>query len=92
MVLLEEHLLQILPTVRGSIVSTAGQNFSACTQGEPNPLPLMTKGENDLRILCCHQVQRGIFLELWYRFGAMAQVLSLMATLSGDRSHFKFSE
>jgi len=31
-------------------------------------------------------------LALWYRFGAMAQVLSLMATLSGDRSQFRFSE
>ena len=31
-------------------------------------------------------------LELWHRFGTMAQVLSLMATHSNGRSQFKLLE
>ena len=70
----------------------SAQKISAYTQGEHNPLPLMTKGENDLGFWCCHQVQMGRSLALWHRFGAMAQVLSLMATFFGNRSQFRHSE
>lgn len=35
---------------------------------------------------------RGKLLALWHRFGAMAQVLSLMATFFGNRSQFRHSE
>ena len=31
-------------------------------------------------------------MALWHRFGAMAQVLSLMETHSGDRLQFRFLE
>jgi len=68
------------------------EEILACSQGEHNPLPLMKKGENTLKILGCHQVQRGRLLALWYRFGAMAKVLSLMETLASDRSKFRSSE
>jgi len=44
-------------------------------------------------LLDCHQFHLTLFLlALWYRFGALAQVLSLMATLAGDRSHFMLSK
>ena len=33
-----------------------------------------------------------LMLALWHRFGAIAQVLSLMATLSSDRSQFRLLE
>ena len=39
MVLLEEHLLQILPTVRGSMVSTAGQRFQHVLRGSTTFCP-----------------------------------------------------
>jgi len=71
-----------------SMVSTSKTEISACTHGEHNSLPLM-KGE---RSWCCHQVQRGRLLAFWHKFGAMAQVLSLMATLFGNRSQFRHSE
>ena len=43
MVRLEEHLLQILPTVRGSMVSTAGRDFSTYSGGA-QPFALDDKG------------------------------------------------
>jgi len=33
------------------MISSAEQSFLACSQGENNPLPLMTKGENDFEDL-----------------------------------------
>ena len=43
--------------------------FSACSQGEHNPLPLMTKGENDLRILGLPSSPKGeiagIMIQVW---------------------------
>jgi len=43
MVRLEEHLLQILPIVRGSMVSTAGQRFQHVLRGA-QPFALDDKG------------------------------------------------
>ena len=87
-VFLQEHLVVDLAYSQGEHGQHNKEEISACTQGEHNPLPLMTKGENDLGSWCCHQVQRGRLLALWHRFGAMAQVLSLMATIFGNRSQF----
>ena len=46
---------------------------SACTQGEHDPLPLMSKGESDLVLLLPSSPKGEIV-------GIMIQVLSLMAT------------
>ena len=48
MYLLVEHLLADLAYSQGEHGQHSRAEISACTQGEHNPLPLMTKGENDL--------------------------------------------
>jgi len=72
LVLLEEHIFVDLVYSQGEHGQHRRAEISACTQGEHNPLPLMRKGDNTLKILGCHQVQRGRLLALWYKFGAMA--------------------
>ena len=52
---------------------------SACTQGEHDPLPLMSKGESDLVLLLPSSPKGEIV-------GIMIQMLSLMETHSDDRS------
>ena len=74
MVLLEEHLFADLAYSQGEHGQHSRVEISACTQGEHNPLPLMTKGENDFEDLgvaikskggdCWHC---GTDLELWHR-------------------------
>jgi len=65
MVLLEEHLFADPAYNQGKHGQHNRAEISACTQGEHNPFPLMTKGENDFEDLGgCDQVQRGRLLEL----------------------------
>ena len=75
MVLVEEHLLQIWPTVRGSTSQHSQEEISACPRGEHSPLPLMSKGESDL-VWWLPSSPKGEIV------GIMIQVLSLMATYS----------
>ena len=51
-------------------------------QGEHNPLPLMSKGDNEVEALRLPSSPKGEIV------GIMAKVLSLMATHSGDRSQY----
>jgi len=44
---LVEHLFADLANTQGEHGQHSRAEISACTQGEHNPLPLMTKGEND---------------------------------------------
>ena len=65
-----------------SIIGAQSTHFnilesSTCTQGEHDPLPLMTKGESDLVL---PSSPKGEIV------GIMTQVFSLMATHSDDRS------
>jgi len=53
--------------------------ISACTHGEHDPLPLMSKGESDLVLLLPSSPKGEIV-------GIMIQVLSLMATHSDEKS------
>jgi len=48
---LKNIFLEILPIVRGEHGQHSRAEISACTLGEHNPLPLMTKGENDFEDL-----------------------------------------
>ena len=73
MVPLEEQLFADLAYSQGEHVQHKRAEISACTQGERNPLPLMTKGENDFEDLgvamkskggdCWHF---GTGVALWY--------------------------
>ena len=47
MYLLIEHLLVDLAYSQGEHGQYSRAEIPACTQGEHNPLPLMSKGEND---------------------------------------------
>ena len=74
MVLLEEHLFADLAYSQGEHGQHSRVEISACTQGEHNHFPLMTKGENDFEDIgvaikskggyCWHC---GTDLELWHR-------------------------
>jgi len=60
------------------LYSSGSFSGGACSEGEHNPLPLMSKGESELVLL--PSSPKGEIV------GIMAKVLSLMATHSGDRS------
>ena len=47
MYLLVKHLLVYLAYSQGELAQHSRAENLACTQGEHNPLPLMSKGEND---------------------------------------------
>ena len=71
---LQNIFLQILPIYQGELGQHSRAEISACTQGEHNPFPLMSKGENDFESLGvaikskggdCWHYDRG--LALWHR-------------------------
>ena len=89
MFFLENIFLQTLIMLRGSmdlIMVAQSTHFiisenSACTQGEHDPLPLMSKGESDL-VLLLPSSPKGEIVSI------MKKVLSLMATHSDEISQY----
>jgi len=70
-----------------SIMGAQSAHFSisenlACTQGEHDPLPLMSKGERSDLVWLLPSSPKGVIV------GIMIQVLSLMETHSDERSQY----
>jgi len=69
LVLLEEQLFADLVYSQGEHGQHRRAEISACTQGEHNPLPLMTKGENDFEDLGLPSSPKGeivgIMVQVW---------------------------
>jgi len=70
LVLLEEHLFADLVYSQGEHGQHNRAEISSCTQGEHNPLPLMSKGENDFEDLGLPSSPKGEIV------GMMVQVWS----------------
>lgn len=67
MVLLKEHLFADLAYSQGEHGQHSKTEISACTQGELNPFPLMTKGEI-LRILVLPSSPKGEIVGIMAQF------------------------
>jgi len=69
LVLLEEHLFTDLVYSQGEHGQHSRAEISAFTQGDYNPFPLMTKGENDFEDLGLPSSPKGeivgIMVQVW---------------------------
>ena len=77
-----KFLLQIWPTARGSTISTTEQSFQHALRGSITLFPWRQRGRMTLRILGLPSSPKGKIVGIMTQVGAMAQVLTLMATLS----------
>jgi len=85
--------LQILLTVRGSMVSTAEQRFQHVLRGSITLFPWWQRGRMNLRLPSSPKgAIVGIMTQVWHYSIGVTHVLSLMATHFGNRSQFRLSE